>query len=145
MAKKAKKTASRVKPERTRSRAAVVEETNRQFQIDKLGKVYSWNVPPAPYAANGDHRAAFIGGFRTRVEQVNRDTTGAGVPLRFSEGSAIQRAFEDGYNEAARQDGLNLKPKGLTGSTTTPAPAARPARKTAGGGTWPNRPARAKK
>lgn len=107
-----------IKPERTRSRAAKVADENQKFMIEREGKLYTWDVPGAPYKANSAHRSAFVGGFRSRVEQVNQGTEAAGPAERFSEGSEIQRAFEDGYNEAARQDGRNVKPAGLTGSKT---------------------------
>lgn len=122
MAKKATKRAAPVKPERTASRLAPVPE-QRQFQIEKLGRVYTWNVPENTYKGDDNLRTAFIGGFRARAEHVNQDTLDVGVPIRFAEGSKEQQAFEDGYHAAANQDGLHLKPAALTGSTSKLAPA----------------------
>lgn len=124
MAKKAK-AAAPVKPEKTATRTPATEE--QMFQIEKLGKVISWKVPPAPYKGDPNLRAAFVGGARARAEQVNQAATNVVLveaPLRFPEGSKEQQAFADGYHEAARQDGQHLKPRGLTGSTSAPEPPA---------------------
>lgn len=138
-----------VKPERTRSRthaATALAESDRKFQIEREGKVYEWTVPNAPYQDHAGRRAAFVGGFKSRVEQVNQGTTDAGPAERFNPGTNEQAAFEEGYHEAARQDGLHIKAKALTGSNTPATPITeRAPRRTAGGTVWPNRPAREKK
>ena len=123
MVKKAKKSASRPKPERTRSRVPEPEK-NRTLSIDKLGKVFTWKVPDAPYASEPNLRPVFVGGFELRAQHVNSDAQDQGIPLRFNEGSKEQRAFEDGYHEAARQDGTHLKPKALAGADPAPAEKA---------------------
>lgn len=124
MAKKAKKKAAPVRAEKTRSRAFAGEK-NRTIQLDKLGDVITWKVPDAPYAGDANLRPAFVGGFELRTQHVNQESD-EGIPTRFAEGSKEQRAFEDGYNEAARQDGRHLKPRGLEGSNP-PAAAAKTA------------------
>lgn len=110
------KKASRVKPERTRSRAAERADENQVFQIDKLGTVLTWRVPNEVHRTEPNLRAAFIGGMKARVEDVNQNKTDVVVPARFTEGSNEQQAFADGYNAAASQDALHLKPAALTGS-----------------------------
>lgn len=102
----------------TRSRTPAAPE-QRCFQIEKLGKVYRWDVPESPHAGEPSLRAAFVGGFRARSEAVNNDQLEFGVPLRFVEGSNEQQAFADGYHAAASQDGLHLAPKQLAGSKST--------------------------
>lgn len=119
MTKKAKKRAAPVKPEKTATRTPAPEQ--QTFQIDKLGQVITWHVPEAAYKGEINLRAAFIGGFRARAEQVNQDKMADGVPLRFAEGSKEQQAFADGYHDAARQDGRNITPKTLQGSSSKAA------------------------
>lgn len=113
----ATRTAAPVKAEKTRSRTEQGEQP-RSFQIDRLGKVITWHLPNAPYAGDANLRPAFIGGFELRCQNVNQGKEDDGVAIRFVEGSKEQQAFEDGYNEAARQDGLHLKAKTLDGSSS---------------------------
>lgn len=122
MAKKAQKRAAPVKAERTASRTAAAPE-QRCFQIEKLGKLYTWKVPESAYKGDDNLRAAFVGGVRARAEHVNQDRQAEGVPVRFAEGSKEQQAFADGYHEAANQDGLHLTPHGLTGAPAEVKPA----------------------
>lgn len=115
---KARKRSAPTKAETTRSRTPAPAE-QRTLQIDKLGRVITWNVPDAPYADDSALRAAFIGGFEARVRHVNHSSD-EGIPQRFNAGTKLQRALEDGYNEAARQDGEDLKPKTLVGRNPPP-------------------------
>jgi hypothetical protein len=114
MAKRKTSKAAPLRATGTRSRTPAPEQ--RCFQIEKLGKVYRWDVPESPHAGEPNLRAAFVGGFRARSEAVNNDQLELGVPLRFIEGSNEQQAFTDGYHAAANQDGLYQAPKRLTGS-----------------------------
>lgn len=113
------------KPERTASRAeASGDPEPKQFLYERLGKVQRWDVPQGPYSDNANHRVAYVGGFRTRVEQWSQGTLEQGIPDRFGANSGLQRCFEDGYNDAARQDGGNLKPRVLSGSKSAENPRA---------------------
>jgi hypothetical protein len=121
---KAKKPAAPLKPEQTRTRTAAPEK-GRTMQFDKLGKVITWKVPDAPYEKNENLRAAFVGGFEARVQQVQSDSD-EGLPVRFEKDTDSQRAFEDGYHEAANQDGEHLAPATLKGSNVAkPGKAAK--------------------
>lgn len=122
-AKKASKRAAPVKAERTRSRTPKPAE-RRMLQFEKLGKLITWHVPPAPYVNNANLRSAFVGGFECRVSHV-QSSSDEGVPTRFDKDTASQRAFEDGYNDAANQDGQNLRPAALQGSVTKKAKATK--------------------
>lgn len=99
-----------VRAEKTKSRTPAPER--RSFQYEKLGKVLTWNVPDAQYAGDVNGRGAFVGGFEARVHQVSQGTADDGAPKRFNPGK-LQTAFEDGYHEAARQDGEHLRPRTL--------------------------------
>lgn len=117
MAKKAKKTtAARPAPARVKAPKAPVER--RTIQFDKAGQVITWNVPTAPYANHANHRAAFVGGVEARVQHVQANLTPEEmiVPERFAD-KDTQRAFEDGYHEAARQDGQSLSIRKLQAKT----------------------------
>jgi hypothetical protein len=122
MAKKAKRQKiNGVRPERTASRLAPAEETPRTFQFDKLGTVLTWKLPTAPYKGDVNLRPAYIGGFESRVRQVQNGGLEEGVAIRFAENSKEQRAFADGYHEAANQDGQSHKARALTGTNPPPA------------------------
>ena len=113
----AKKKAAPLKPERTKSRAGAspAQDAGRILQFEKLGKVITWKIPAPPYADNANLRSAFIGGFEARVQHV-QSSSDEGVPTRFPKDTKSQRAFEDGYHDAANQDGEHLAPAALADS-----------------------------
>lgn len=119
---KAAKKAAPLRTERTRSRAASSEP--KILQVEQGGRSFTWHVPEAPHKGEENLRAVFVGGVVARAKQVEQGAEGEGlrVPTRFPDGSPEQQAFADGYHEAARQDGLNLAPRSLTGRSTTAAP-----------------------
>lgn len=113
-----------------RVKAPQIEERKR-IVFDKLGKVITWNIPEAPYKGEKSLRLAFVGGFEARVHQIEQNSApGEHVaPERFNPGTTSQRAFEDGYHEAARQDGQHFKAAGLAGSKSAAKPVAKAARR----------------
>jgi hypothetical protein len=110
--------AATVRPEKTKSRTPAPER--RSFQFDKLGRVIAWTVPEEAYAGDINGHAAFVGGFEARVHQVTNGSSDEGIPQRFAPGK-LQTAFEYGYNEAARQDSQDLRPRTLAGSSSKAA------------------------
>lgn len=108
------------------SQAPALDTTEPEVvTYERLGKLQRWSVPKGPYSDNKNYRATYVGGFLTRTQQWNQGTLDQGIPDRFGANAPLQRIFEDGYNDAARQDGGNLKPRVLSGSTTEAAPRAR--------------------
>ena len=85
------------------------------IKLERLGAVQTWKVPAAPYAGQKNIRLAYVGGFHARTQAWLGHVDGC--PVRFSS-VTLQNAFEDGYNDAKRQEGAKAtsKKKTLIGS-----------------------------
>lgn len=84
---------------------------NDTITFERLGAVQTWKIPSAPYVDQKNLRIAYKGGFMARAQSWLGHVDGC--PERFNS-VTLQNAFEDGYNDAKRQEGAAATSKKKT-------------------------------